>query len=417
MTENIKTPVIIIGAGPAGVGTSVFLSKAGIKHVIIDKAVFPRDKVCGDALSGKTAFVLRKANPEWLQEIFKQPENFTPSQGCVFAAPNGKPIRVAYGSTDRPGELAPGFTSKRIVFDNYLFSKLDPNYATVYQGADIQSIDSTDGIVTVNFTHEQKAITVTSPLIVGADGDKSIVRKKFTNANISEKSYTVGLRAYYKNVTGMDKDNYIELHFLKEMLPGYFWIFPLPNGMMNVGVGILSEQIRNKKINLREQMLNAIAVNPTIKHRFENAELVGKIQGWGLPMAVTNRSISGDNYLLIGDAASLIDPFSGEGIGNALYSGMLAAYAIENAIKENKFDATFLKENYDDKLYGRISSELKISQTLQKLSRYPWFLNMLVNKANKSPSLTNVMTGMLKDMDLRAEFRKPSFYAKILFNR
>jgi len=413
----INTPVVIIGAGPAGVGLSIFLSKAGIKHVIIERKTFPRDKVCGDALSGKTAFVLRKANPEWLQEIFQEPQKFTPSKGCVFAAPNGKTIRVAYGQHTVPGELAPGFTSPRLIFDNYLFNKIDHKYATVYQNATVNSIIRSNGNVTIEVAHENQKITFVTPLIVGADGDKSIVRKYFLNDNISEKSYTVGLRAYYENVTNMDSENYIELHFLKEMLPGYFWIFPLPNGIMNVGVGILAETVRRKKINLREQMLRAIEVNPTINYRFKNAKLIGKIQGWGLPMAVNNRSISGDNYLLLGDAASLIDPFSGEGIGNALYSGLRASEAIEKAMNEHQYGAAFLKANYDDVLYGRIGTELKISQTLQKLSKHTWFLNMLVNKANKSPSLTNVMSGMLKDMDLRAEFRKPSFYAKILFNK
>src|SRR5690606_36717996 len=109
-----------------------------------------------------------------------------------------------------------------------------------------------------------------------------------------------------------------------------------------------------------------------------------------------------------------INPFSGEGIGNALYSGLGAAEAIEKSLTKTNHSAAFLNENYDDVLYKRIGSEIKISQTLQKLSRYPWFLNMLVNKAHKSPSLTNVMTGMLKHMDRRAEFRKPSFYVNIL---
>lgn len=417
MTNSIDTSVIIIGAGPAGAGASIYLSKAGIKHIIIEKQIFPRDKVCGDAVSGKSAYVLRRANPAWLHEVYKQPENYTPSRGIIFVAPNGKPLRIPYGDYLKPGELAPGFTSQRLVFDNYLFQKIDTNYATIYQDATVQSIDKTANEVTVVFKKDNETISVKAPVIIAADGDKSMVRKKFVHDNTSEKAYSVGLRAYYKNVSELDADGYIELHFLPEILPGYFWIFPLPNGMSNVGVGILSERIRQKKINLREQMLKAIEQNPSISHRFKHAELVGKIQGWGLPMAMKRTSISGDNYLLCGDAASLIDPFSGEGIGNALYSGMLAAEAIAKAKEADRYDAAYLKEQYDDHLYRRLGDEMRISATLQRLCRFPWLFNFVVNKANKSPSLGNMISGMFTDLDLREQLRKPSFYAKILLNK
>lgn len=396
----------------------MYLSKAGIKHVIIDKETFPRDKVCGDACSGKTAFVLRKANPEWIQEVFKHEEQFTPSHGIIFVAPNGKPLHIPYNPSMQPGEEAPGFTTPRLIFDNFLFEKLDTNFATIYQKASVKSMErQADGKVKVCFTHEGREHEVLAPMIVGADGDKSQVRKKFLTSDTVNKAYAVGLRAYYTGVTELNENNFIELHFLPEVLPGYFWIFPLPNGMVNVGVGILSERIRSKKINLREQMLLAIKTNPNISHRFANAQLVDKIQGWGLPMATDRQTISGDNFILTGDAASLIDAFSGEGIGNALYSGMLAAYAIENALEQNNFSAPFLRQQYDDVLYKRLGPEMKISATLQRLCRYPWLFNMVVNKAHKSKSLSNTISSMFTDMDLREQLRKPSFYTKILLNR
>ena len=417
MTQQLQAPVIIVGAGPAGAGTSIFLSKFGIPHIIIDKATFPRDKVCGDACSGKTLFVLRKANIRWVQEIFGQSEKYAPSKGIIFAAPNGKNIDIPFNGTQMPGEDTAGFTTPRLTFDHFLFKKLDKSFATIYEQATIKSIERSQDRVNISFSHCGSDYEVTSKIVIGADGDKSVVQKTFSAIKSSPKAYAVGLRAYYKGVTGMDKNNSIELHFLPEMLPGYFWIFPLPGGMANVGVGIPSERVRDRKINLRELMVRTIEENPSIRDRFKDASLDGKIQGWGLPMAIEPHSVSGDNYLLTGDAASLIDPFSGEGIGNALYSGMLAAEAVQKAVKEERYDAAYFKENYDDVLYRKIGKELQLSATLQRLCRFPWLFNMVVNKARKSPALRQTMSSMFSDLDLRAQLRKPSFYFRILFNR
>ncbi|MEI8280131.1 MAG: NAD(P)/FAD-dependent oxidoreductase [Bacteroidota bacterium] len=416
--ERIEIPVLIIGAGPAGAGTSIYLTLAGIHHIIIDKETFPRDKVCGDACSGKTAFVIRRAHPEWIEEILKDQQTFLPSHGIIFAAPNGKQLRIQYNPNKLPGDPAPGFTLPRFIFDNFLFQKLVSPFTTIYQGATLKSIERLpDAKIKVIFVKDSTVYEVITPLIVGADGDKSYVRKTLMNDNISSRSHAVGLRAYYEGVTGLDKDDFLELHFLPELLPGYFWIFPLPDGKVNVGVGILSDKIRNERINLREKMLAAIKNNPNVKDRFANALLIDKIQGWGLPMGMEQLPVSGDNFLLTGDAASLIDPFSGEGIGNALYSGMLAAYAIERSINENRFDKAFLKEHYDAVLYKRIGEELKISKTLQRLCRFPWLFNFIVNKAIKSPSLSKTISSMFLDLDLREQLRKPSFYFKILMNK
>jgi geranylgeranyl reductase family protein len=415
---SLNTQVIIIGAGPAGAATSIYLTQANIPHVIIEKNQFPRDKICGDACSGKTVFVLRKANPLWPEEIFKNTAEYMPSHGVTFVSPNAKVLNIPFSPAKVLEGQAPGFITPRLTFDNYLFEKLASEYAAIYQRTTIKSMErQADGTVKVDFSHGDETYEVTAPLIVGADGDKSQVRKNFLNSNSSSKAYCVGLRAYYQGVTGLHENHFIELHFLPEVLPGYFWIFPLPNGITNVGIGMMSDRIRKKKINLREEMLNAIKTNPNISHRFSNAKLLDKIQGWGLPMCMKRQPLSGDNFLLTGDAAGMIDPFTGEGIGNAMYSGMLAAFAIEELLKAGKYDAALIKEKYDDILFKRIGNELKTSATLQRLSHYPWLFNFVVEKAHKSKTLNNTITSMFTGIDLRKQLRKPSFYARILLNR
>ncbi len=294
---------------------------------------------------------------------------------------------------------------------------MDSPYCTILQNAQVQSISLGDSKVSVQVARGGEQYELTSPLLIGADGDKGIVRRKLLGDDSSSRSSAVGLRAYYEGVTAMHNDNFIELHFIPEVLPGYLWIFPLPGGIANVGVGLLSERIRDRKINLREQMLAAIQNNPRIAPRFAKATLMGKIHGWGLPLAAGRQRVSGDNFMLVGDAASLVDPFSGEGIGNAMYSGMLAAAAAKQALEHSNYSAAFLAAAYDEVLYKRIGDELNISATLQRLCQYPWLFNFVVNKAYKSPSLRNTISCMFTDMDLRSRLRKPSFYFNILVNR
>lgn len=408
--------IVIIGAGPAGCSTSLFLAKHKIPHTIIDKAVFPRDKVCGDALSGKVVYVMKQLNNSMIYDYNSNPGQFLPSWGVKFVAPNGKSIDIPFKSDISKETHAPGFISKRMDFDASLFNQLDKEYATIIEGAEVKEVVQHSGGIDIEYVKDNLTHTLQNiKLVVGAEGDRSIVAKKLASIKKENDHYCAGIRAYYSGVTGLHDQNFIELHFLEELLPGYFWIFPLPNGQANVGAGMLSSSVSAKNVNLKKDMLRAIANNPKIKHRFANAELVSPIQGWGLPLGSKKRIISGDNFLLTGDAASLIDPFTGEGIGNAMYSGMLAAAHIKNCIAQNNFTATF-NQAYDAAFYDRQWDELKLSHTMQKLCKYPWLFNFVVNKAHKNKALRETISCMFEDLDLRAKLRNPLFYVKLLIN-
>lgn len=414
--QSSPDKIVIIGAGPAGCATSLFLAKHKIHHTIIDKAVFPRDKVCGDALSGKSVYVLNQLDPSIIPAFDKQKNEFIESWGVKFVAPNGKAIDIPFKQDMSKEQLPPGFISKRYDFDNQLFKRLDRNYATVIEGAEVTALEKTPEGVTIRYEKENSKFEIrNSDVVIGAGGDRDIVAKSFTDLKKENKHYCAGIRAYYEGVEGMHAHNFIELHFLPEMLPGYFWIFPLPNGMANVGAGMLSSEVSKRKVNLKTDMLKAIENNPNIRERFKNAKLQGKIQGWGLPLGSKKRPVSGERFLLVGDAGSLIDPFTGEGIGNALYSGMMAAGHIAEAVKQNRFDAAFLKQ-YDDAFYNRQWDELKLSHTMQKLCKYPWLFNFVVNKAHKNKTLRETISCMFEDLDLRAKLRNPLFYVKLLMN-
>jgi len=245
---------------------------------------------------------------------------------------------------------------------------------------------------------------------------RSVVKRKLQGFEQDDDHFCGGIRAYYNNVGGLHEQNYLELHFMKELLPGYFWIFPLPGGGANVGMGMLSRDIKKKKANLRKELLNIIENHPVMKKRFANASLEGNIVGWGLPFGSKKRVISGNNFILTGDAASLIDPFTGEGVGNAVVSGLVASRIAKKAVDANNFSAEFLSE-YDTIMYQKLWNELKLSHTMQKLTTYPWLFNFVVNRIHASKSLQDVFTNMFTDLELRAKMENPMFYVKLLFNR
>ncbi len=414
--KEIQTGAIIIGAGPAGCGTSFQLSKKKIAHVVIEKATFPRDKICGDACGSKGAEVVRRANPQWYDELIAHP-SLLPIMGLSFYAPNGNGVHFSFGDHQIKNKAVPMFTMPRLELDNFLFSKLPSDYCTILQGATVEKVEKNGNTYSVTVRHNGTTYLYTSPALIGADGEKSIVARKFLPRPEGVKANAVGLRAYYSGITGYEQPNYIELHFLPELVPGYLWIFPLPDGRANVGVGMMSSIVRKERINLKEKMIYAINHNPKLRERFKNAVMEDKIHGWGLSLAMQQQLMSGDGLMLTGDAAALIDPSTGEGIGNALYSGMMAGDAVEKCYSQNNFTAGFIKQVYDNDFYQRFGTELKLSAIQHKMSYYPKFINWVVNKTMKSPSLKETLNRMLWDEEARKQLSKPSFYLKILLNK
>ncbi|MBC9931749.1 NAD(P)/FAD-dependent oxidoreductase [Chitinophaga qingshengii] len=411
----METKVCIIGAGPGGACAALQLAKLGVECIVVDKAVFPRDKVCGDGLSGKVLTILERIDKDMgkrlQQAVFK-----LDSWGVTFVAPNRIGMDIPYKQDYQNDKSDPrGFVCKRIDFDNFLVEEMKRcPQIRLFEGVSIDQYElKADGYYLSN---KEGTFRVKTDLLLVANGAHSSFTKDVAGIKMEPEHYVAGIRAYYKGINNMHPDAFIELHFLKNMLPGYLWIFPLPNGEANVGVGMLSNNARNKKVNLKKLMLDTIAADPGMKERFKDASLVGSIDGYGLPLGSKKRKLHGDRYMLIGDAGYLIDPFTGEGIGNALYSGQIAAKRAVAAIEANDYSDSFL-DSYDTDLYRILGPELEVSTKLQKLIKYPWLFNMLMKMGSRNKQLKDLMSCMFHEVDLRKKLGNPLFYVKLLFNR
>lgn len=411
----ITTPVCIIGAGPGGAATALRLSYLGIPSVIIDKATFPRDKVCGDAISGKVTTLLNRLDPQIL-ERFHQKAMQTDVWGVRFIAPNHRIVDIPFKPQyTRNFFQAPGYVAKRIDFDQFLIDelRLRPNIQ-LYTGEEITHFSRTSTGFEVQ--NETGSLRIQARLLIVANGAQSAFSRQYAGLEKDSAHHAGAVRAYYQGVTNMHPDNFIELHFIREITPGYFWIFPLPDGQANVGLGMRTDIIKRKKLNLRQAMQDIIENHPVISQRFKNATLIDPPVGYGLPLGSKTRTLSGDHFMLVGDAAHLVDPLTGEGIGNAVYSGFIAAEQAEQCLASEQFSATYLR-SYDQRIARVLGSEMKLSYQMQQAGAYPWLLNIVANIISNNRKVLNYLSAMYTDFSLREQLVRPFFWIKLLWRR
>lgn len=412
MAEALHTDVCILGGGPGGCSAALQLAKLGVHSVVLEKAVFPRDKVCGDALSGKVMRTLERLDPD-LAAMVKRDARSMPSWGVTFVAPSGRALRVPFSRNTGEGE-APGVILPRLQFDDLLFQRAKATSGiTTHEGSAARSFERHNAGWRIT-TSDGRVID--ARLIIDGSGANSPFARHVAGLPMEPRHHAAGVRAYYSGVKDLDPQGFIELIFLKDLLPGYLWVFPLPNGRANVGLGLRSDVVKTRRADLKALMVQLLGTHPQLKERFAKAKLEGTIQGMGLPLASKRRALSGEGYLLIGDAGHLIDPFTGEGISHAMISGVYAADIAAEVLVEKDTSAKRLLA-YDQRVWKRLGKELAISTRLQQMANQAWLFDFVVDRANKNPALADTISSMFTDLDMRERLKKPGFYMDLLLGR
>jgi len=413
--ENDSFDAIVVGAGPSGCSTALYLARAGKRVLLLERSRFPREKVCGDAFSGKSIGIMRELG--LLHYLDSYPHGKI--HGVLLSAPSGKSVTVPFPKAD--GMEFAGYTIARINTDNILFhsAKSHPRI-TAIENFLVQNVIrdksgaacGVEGMLAKEGVPPEKK-SFASRVVVGADGAASTVARCLSLQNVPTNHVYSAVRGYYDGVAGLT-DN-IELYFIDGVLPGYLWIFPMGKSRANVGLGILSSDLAGRK-HPAAMLQEAIAKNPIFIERFRNAAPFGRISGWSIPLGSHRRKNTGDGWLLVGDAASLVDPFSGEGVGNALSSGKFAAEAICESLSSSQGGAPLNAASlsgYQKAIDSSLRPEMENSYRLQRLSRFRFLLNTLIGKAADKPEARRVIINMLASDDEKKKTESPLFFLKL----
>ncbi|MCX6281342.1 MAG: geranylgeranyl reductase family protein [Bacteroidetes bacterium] len=386
-----KSDVIIVGAGPAGVSTAFCLGNSGLEVTLIDKAVFPREKICGDGLTLDVINQLALISDE-LAASFRDFSGKLPCYSAEIFSPDHRQFSVAV----RPQqEERPMYTCRRSGFDYFLIQQLKQfGNVSIFENCHPHSL----GIQEEKVLLEAGEDTFEAKIIIGADGVNSFVARELGVTRITKEHQCVALRTYYKGIQPLREGSLIEMYLPEEILPGYLWIFHLGDGSANVGVGMPATVINSKKINLK-QCFEGLLMTEPLKSRLEGALRQEAVQGYTIPFGGLRREISGNRFLLAGDAASLVDPITGEGVGNAIRSGRVAAMHIIKCFKADDFSGMFNKA-YEAEIYRRMMPEFRFHLKLRSLLNHPSLLNYIIGSAADYPSVERSLQRLIWNLNV-----------------
>ena len=361
MARGNLNKVLVVGAGPAGIAAAIRLNDAGHEVTVVDKAVFPRDKCCGDGL---TTNALRR-----LEELGFDPGRVTDWQTCSdveIRSPRGRTVAVSL-----PGEGTFAAIAPRAQLDHALVELCRSRGVKVEEGRTFESITVNDAARVVARVEGLGEIEV--DWVVAADGMWSPVRRSL---GLSEQGYLGewhAFRQYARNVTGSAART-LHVWFDPDLLPGYAWSFPLPRGRANVGFGMLRRD--GESMQTMRDIWRDLLTRPHVTDALgPGAEMEDRHTAWPIPARIDRTVHSSGRVLFVGDAVCATDVMTGEGIGQALESGMAAAEAIDagggpmdvRARHSLGLEKLFLADHRMSTALGRMLSRPALAETALRI--------------------------------------------------
>jgi menaquinone-9 beta-reductase len=314
--------VIVVGAGPGGSAAAFHLARHGKRVLLLEKAEFPREKVCGDGLTPRGVKQLIAMG------IDTSAEGWLRNKGLRIL---GGGIRMELDWPDLASYPDYGLTRTRLDFDQLLADTAVRAGARLRTGTTVTGPlydEVTRRVVGVQATVNNEPVSYRAPLVVAADGVSARLPLALGLAKRDDRPIGVAVRRYYHSPR--HKDDYLESWLelrskdTSRLLPGYGWIFPMGDGRVNVGLGVLNSSSGFGKTNYRDLLLEWMAGTPD-EWDMNESTADGPILGAALPMGFNRVPHYTRGVMLVGDSGGMVNPFNGEGIAYAMESGALAA--------------------------------------------------------------------------------------------
>ena len=366
MGDAVRTvDVLVVGGGPAGSAAAITAARAGRSVLLVDKATFPRDKCCGDGL---TTLALRLGEQLGLDPT---PINgWQPVEDAVIHSPSGRSVRFPLPRDDgRYAVVVP-----RREYDAALLSLARTVGTEVAEGQAVAGIDIDDARATVIVDGMGRVRTAT---VVAADGMWSPVRRILGLSTDEDRGQWHAFRQYVSNVGPAAAD--LHVWFETDLLPGYAWSFPLPGGRANVGFGVLRGG--PVAIGATGRIWNELMDRPAIRSVLgERALPEDRRMAWPIPAKVDRAVLDHGPVLFVGDAAAATDALTGEGIGQALLTGILAGEAALASGPPADIAATYRRS-----VHRELVADHRMSTALQAILARPAGARAAVRLAGATP--------------------------------
>lgn len=387
-----KHDVIVVGAGPAGAAAAAVLAQKGCDVLLLDRELFPRDKVCGDAVPSGAIELLYRLGMKDKILAAQQREEFYPLQKMRLVSTRGYEVEATFqkGVTGADSFVAPRKYLDAVIQQHALdcgaeFRQAQVKAPIIEAGQVVGVTAQTNGA-----THQYRA-----EVVIGADGVTSAVARALRpkDARHSNQHRAVALRAYIDDIETLPHE--IEFYLYKKILPGYAWIFPTGDQQANIGLGMRLDHFRARKQDLNS-MLEQFLAMPAVKKRLIHGGRTHDVATWQLSFGSQQNLQSAFNgAVLIGDAAGLINPLTGGGIHNSLISAELAAKVIFEALHDGDFSKERLRQ-YQVACHQALWKSMRRSYRLQtSLLRFPFLVDLLVNRMGANSQLTKIFLSKL----------------------